>query len=237
MHHHVHNHISEGSHFIAGVSTLSFLKGDFVSFVLIVSFSFFSSLHCLGMCGPIVCLKLGASSKNTRMNKIKELLYYNSGRLISYTGLCMLLGYLGSFARIEYEKTTHIWAYGLGGVFLLLGLLPKSRMIFSRFRDHFLFRVKSFQNAGLVFFIIGLSTVFLPCMTLTPVLGLAALSKSPLTGAIIGFGFFIGTVPAISAAKMLSLLQLPTAWRLYSKKLSYLFFILAGFVTISRVFH
>jgi sulfite exporter TauE/SafE len=71
------------------------------------------SLHCAGMCGPLV---LAATAKNPfALSKV----IYNLGRVLTYGLLGMLVGAFGGFINIgSYQN---VFAYLLGGTFLLMG--------------------------------------------------------------------------------------------------------------------
>ena len=54
---------------------------------------FGSSLHCIGMCGPLaMALPLAVDD---RLAMIKGLLIYHFGRLLTYSGLGLLFGIVG----------------------------------------------------------------------------------------------------------------------------------------------
>ena len=52
-----------------------------------------SSLHCIGMCGPIaLAIPLNRSSKTEAFIGVIE---YNFGRIMTYTSLGLIVGYIG----------------------------------------------------------------------------------------------------------------------------------------------
>ena len=54
---------------------------------------FLGSLHCIGMCGPIVLALPSGSIKDK--NFIFGKILYNSGRIVTYSMLGLLFGFIG----------------------------------------------------------------------------------------------------------------------------------------------
>jgi sulfite exporter TauE/SafE len=84
---------------------------------------------------------------------------------------------------------------------------------------------------------LGLITVFLPCMTLTPALGAAAASGSAGGGLITMLAFFLGTLPVMLVGPGLSgsvLSKLPQGG---GRKVGAIFLLLAAGITIWRGYH
>jgi sulfite exporter TauE/SafE len=68
-----------------------------------------SSLHCIGMCGPIA-LALPVH-KGSRLQQFSGLLIYNSGRVLSYSVLGLLVGGIGtSLAWLGYLRYLSVFA-------------------------------------------------------------------------------------------------------------------------------
>jgi sulfite exporter TauE/SafE len=68
-----------------------------------------SSLHCIGMCGPIA-LALPVH-KGSRLKQFSGLLLYNSGRALSYSALGLLVGGIGtSIAWLGYLRYLSVFA-------------------------------------------------------------------------------------------------------------------------------
>ena len=84
--------------------------------ISVLSSSFLGSLHCLGMCGPIVV----ATNKTTW-----ESVLYQIGRLIGYLSLGFLVGYLGQelMGRFPQSLSALIAPIFLGSTFIIMGLL------------------------------------------------------------------------------------------------------------------
>jgi uncharacterized protein len=88
--------------------------------VLLVSaiiFGFLGSLHCLGMCAPLLWA-IPDNQANKKRWLITKVLY-NSGRLVTYSLLGLLIGLIGESFQLFGLQQHLSWITGL---FLLLGL-------------------------------------------------------------------------------------------------------------------
>ena len=149
--------------------------------------SFLGSWHCAGMCGPI------ASLMATR----KGLLPYHLGRLISYSFLGALAGGLGGF----FLTTEIIWlrwiSAGLFAGFLAMAglrlLVPRFAKLKLPVLSHSLFRLRPSA------FLVGLTTILLPCGWLYTYVAAAIATKSAWAGALMMAVFWLGSLPALSA--------------------------------------
>lgn len=84
-------------------------------------FGILSSVHCAGMCGPIA-LALPSAKNSSRPYFIFSRILYNSGRVLTYTFLGLLIGFLGKgIALAGYQQ----------GISITLGLLLLLMAIFS----------------------------------------------------------------------------------------------------------
>lgn len=168
---------------------------------------FFSSLHCVGMCGPIA---LAIPVKNsTFLSRLRSSLIYNAGRIITYTLLGIFLGMAGhGFALAGWQN---ILSVVVGTVMLVMLFMPG--ILKRRQRKTFWFikmqKIKMFVNALFLktstasLFLIGMINGLLPC-------GLVylALAASLVTGSVIKsalfMGFFgLGTWPAMVSVGLL----------------------------------
>lgn len=152
----------------------------------ILSASFLGSWHCAGMCGPIATL----------MATKKGLWPYHLGRLISYSGLGALAGSLGQF----FLTSEFVWLRWVSAAtfaaFLFYGGLrlvnPKIKKVNFSLPFSQLFKIK---NSA---FLVGLTTILLPCGWLYTYVAAAIATKSPYAGAIMMFLFWLGSLPALS---------------------------------------
>jgi hypothetical protein len=136
-----------------------------------------ASPHCAGMCGPLV----GA----TRAGPCS----YHGGRLVSYTALGALAGWIGEPLVSALASTpARIAAWMLALVLLLVGLGLERRLPQPRWAARFLLRVRLRQR-------LGLFTPLLPCGPLWLMLTTAGTSGGAVSGAMLMGAFALGTIP------------------------------------------
>ena len=158
-----------------------------------------TSLHCVAMCGGINASQCVNSAGTAGVSsKIKPSLFYNLGRVISYTVIGGIIGAVGSVIRFSG------WARGLiailSGVFMVLvglsmtGLFPWMNKITPRLPR--IFREKT-RAAGRSKgpFVVGLLNGLMPCGPLQAMQIYALGTGSALKGALSMFFFSLGTVP------------------------------------------
>ena len=166
------------------------------------------SLHCVGMCGPIVVMLPALATR--RWEFAAGRLLYNLGRAVTYALLGALVGVIGQFVALAgYQQVLGIAA----GVLMILSVVVPSRYV-SRLlparTNAALDAVKSRLGARLStggtrsMFVIGLLNGFLPCG-----LVYAALAASLAAGGVLGstaymFVFGLGTVPMLFALSFAS---------------------------------
>ena len=156
-----------------------------------------TSVHCIAMCGGINLSQSVANSKTD--NKIwKSNLYYNIGRVISYTTVGGIVGAIGSVISFNgiFRGIVAI-IVGLAMVIMainMLGIFPKLRKFSIRVPK----KLATFLNKskkGKSSFYIGLVNGLMPCGPL-PSMQLYSLSTgSFIGGATAMFLFSLGTVP------------------------------------------
>ncbi len=160
---------------------------------------FAGSLHCVGMCGPIV-LALPQSTKDSRVSFYIGSLLYNSGRAITYLILGLLFGALGqiiSLAGFQSILSITLGLLILASLFLpintSLALLTSSTLWKNTLGR--LFKKKSFS----ALLGIGLLNGFLPCGLVYTALAGAIASGDSLYAAQFMFVFGLGTIPMLIA--------------------------------------
>lgn len=156
-----------------------------------------TSLHCVGMCGPLACAV-----------RAKPLRYHGS-RFIAYSlagGICGAFGQ--SMAMLFHAPALRLapWAMAVVLIGLALGLekrIPQPRwlakiMLQARLRDH-----------------LGFLTPLLPCGPLWLMLSVAAVSASALRGALLLSAFVAGTIPlyaGLQSSFLRAQNRLPAQW-------------------------
>ncbi|MGJ7033275.1 sulfite exporter TauE/SafE family protein [Niabella hirudinis] len=156
-----------------------------------------AGLHCIGMCGPLaLSLPLGGSGRFTR---IKKVLLYNAGRMVTYIGLGALLGLLGRGISITgYQQ----WLSIIVGAIMLIGLVGAKYLSQTGPAAFFQQRVKralsyflSGKKSPVVFFVIGILNGLLPCGMVYMAIATALVIGSPLQSGLLMAAFGLGTVP------------------------------------------
>jgi uncharacterized protein len=180
----------------------------------------FGSLHCVGMCGPIVlayATQRRAAQADAPRGVLATLpmhLLYNGGRVLSYAAVGAVVGALGG--TITSLRGIGVWVSVVAGVVtivagvLLLGIFSTSslwkggeRSWFRRFHLRTIGRVLALRSPGAPL-LIGLLTPFLPCGLLYAMVISAAATGSAWNGAMMMLAFGAGIVPALLATGIAS---------------------------------
>jgi sulfite exporter TauE/SafE len=161
-----------------------------------------SSLHCIGMCGPIA-LALPVH-KGSRLQQFSGLLLYNSGRALSYSVLGLLVGGIGtSIAWLGYLRYLSVFA----GLLMLAYVFWPSRLdrhfhppaFWVRF-VHFLkqqMATKLQSRSAGSWLMLGIFNGLIPCGMVYMALMSSIATGSMGSGAIYMMIFGLGTFPAM----------------------------------------
>ncbi|HLO82516.1 MAG TPA: sulfite exporter TauE/SafE family protein [Chitinophagaceae bacterium] len=178
----------------------------FVAFIL----GLVSSLHCVGMCGPIAMMipnsGLGLKSQSSILNPISSTLLYNSGRITTYAIYGLVFGLIGrSFAWFGWQQKISIT---LGVIIILALVLPKiirKQNFYSTFVNSIMVKLRA-QLSKLLFkgnpaslYGIGLLNGLLPCGMVYLALAGAVATGNALNGSMFMALFGLGTLPAMAA--------------------------------------
>lgn len=169
-----------------------------------------TSVHCVAMCGGIQLSQcIGAKlpeAKQSAKQRVGPAVLYNLGRVISYTVVGFVLGFLGMIlggstdgfgvstilqGMLKLAAGTFMVIMGIN----MLGLFPALRKFqpaMPRFLTQIVGKEKTTQNGP---FIVGLLNGLMPCGPLQSMQIVALASGSPLAGALSMFLFSLGTVP------------------------------------------
>jgi sulfite exporter TauE/SafE len=263
QHHHIdHDHLNHSS----PTDFDQLFSADDFSMYLIILYSLTVSLHCAGMCGPLLFSQI--ASQPTRPSKtFLRVCFYHLGRCLSYTSAGAICGFFGSQLKsIASLASSGGAAFSISMGLLLLGvgiaklrrsssqLWPVANLrsnhrfgtVTARMMQTVSSALKSFERwiwaivsstltqipLSLRDFTLGLVTVLLPCMTLTPCLLAAMATASPWLGAQALFAFFLGTVPIMTLSGFAGLIRAPS-W-IPQRALVAGFMMIAGLVTILR---
>lgn len=165
-----------------------------------------SSLHCVGMCGPIALML--PLDRRDPMKKMGQLFAYHFGRLFSYAMLGLLFGLVGRGLFLAgFQQKLSVF---MGIVVILVAIIPErkwAKMNGSGFLFSMISKVKSamgkrLQNKSLPsVFLIGTLNGLLPCgMVYSALFGAIAMQN-----AVLGMGFMlvfgIGTLPLMTGVQ------------------------------------
>jgi len=166
------------------------------------------SFHCIGMCGPIAfVLPVNRSSK---FSLIVQTSLYHLGRLISYSLIGVLFGFIGKGLYLAgFQQRLSIL---MGVVMILMVIIPASifnKYNFSKPLYGFIGKVKTKlglylnKTSNKALFSIGFFNGFLPCGLVYMALVGAISTGNVIDGAFYMFLFGIGTIPLMTAAILL----------------------------------
>jgi len=172
-------------------------------------FGLISSLHCIGMCGPIA-LMIPVDRTNPA-KKTTQIITYHLGRLTAYASIGLVFGLVGKgffLAGIQQRLSVFI------GVAMIITILTPERVLanynFSKPVYRLISKIKSslgkqFKNKSYQsLFTIGLLNGFLPCgMVYVALFGAIAMQNVPF-GILYMLLFGIGTIPMMSSVTYLN---------------------------------
>jgi sulfite exporter TauE/SafE len=172
-------------------------------------FGLISSLHCIGMCGPIA-LMIPVDRTNPA-KKTTQIITYHLGRLTAYALIGLVFGLVGKgffLAGIQQRLSVFI------GVAMIITILTPERVLanynFSKPVYRLISKIKSslgkqFKNKSYrSLFTIGLLNGFLPCgMVYVALFGAIAMQNVPF-GILYMLLFGIGTIPMMSSVTYLN---------------------------------
>jgi sulfite exporter TauE/SafE len=182
---------------------------------------------CIAVTGGLlvaVAAKYNETTPNlTPMRRMKPLIYFNAGRVLSYTLLGGAIGALGSTLTLSPEVTGALTIIA-STVMILLGLqMLKLLPALTRFLPtmpkavgHYIHDLAE-RDANGGAFGLGAATFFLPC-GFTQALQLYVLAKASFTvGALTMLAFSLGTLPALLSLSALSSLATGSLQRHFLK--------------------
>lgn len=161
------------------------------------------SLHCIGMCGPLMFSSL-INNKNGSISFIDWLLY-QSGRIIIYAIWGIVFGAIGTSARWFGLQQNISLSLGIGMlvILILIKLFPAferkfSNILLAQFWKSNLLSLLQSKTKGSDF-IAGMVNGILPCGLVYVALAGATAVQDPIKGGLFMIVFGIGTLPLLSA--------------------------------------
>ena len=158
---------------------------------------------CMAVQGGLLATAVAANPnpQATNPNKILGTISFLISKLVAYTILGLILGWLGS--KLQFSPQFFGWLQAIVAVYMLgvglsmLGVHPIFRYFVIQ-PPRFLTRmVRNQAKAGTIFApaALGAMTVFIPCGTTQAMMALAVASGNPVWGAAILGTFVLGTSP------------------------------------------
>lgn len=169
-----------------------------------VIFGLISSLHCIGMCGPIAMML--PVSKNSQAKKVMQICTYHLGRISAYSFLGLIFGIFGKglfLAGLQQQLSIVV-----GILMILFVLIPQNKLgKFNFLQPIYVLITKLKKALGGQFkkqtfsslYLIGFFNGFLPCgMVYVALFG--ALATQSITLGIAYMALFgLGTIPLMSS--------------------------------------
>ncbi|MFH6992662.1 sulfite exporter TauE/SafE family protein [Flavobacterium sp. FlaQc-48] len=174
-----------------------------------------SSLHCVGMCGPIAMM-LPVDRQN-EAKKVIQIITYHLGRLTAYSTIGLIFGLLGrGFFLAGMQQKMSIF---IGIAMIVVVLIPEkifARYNFSKPVYSIISKIKSTLGSQFKkksyksLFTIGLLNGFLPCGMVYVALFGAIAMQSAGSGVLYMLLYGLGTIPLMTIVVYIhSVLKLP----------------------------
>lgn len=163
-------------------------------------------LTCMAVQGGLLAATIAQREEERLKEKAKKgsaipILSFIVAKLVAYTLLGFILGFLGSAFQLSLTATTVIQfavvIFMIGTALNILNVHPIFRYFVIQ-PPRFLTRLVRKQSKSQDMFapaLLGAFTVFIPCGTTQAMMALAIASGNPLYGAAILFAFVLGTSP------------------------------------------
>jgi sulfite exporter TauE/SafE len=166
-------------------------------------FGLISSLHCIGMCGPIALMI--PVDRTNQAKKVSQIITYHLGRLSAYALIGLIFGIVGKgffLAGIQQRLSIFI------GIAMIITIVTPKRVLanynFSKPVYRLISKIKSslgkqFKNKSYKsLFLIGLFKGYLPCgMVYVALFGAMAMNHVFL-GSLYMILFGLGTIPLMA---------------------------------------
>ncbi len=159
-----------------------------------------TSLHCVAMCGGISmsqCAAAHTTAANAKSN-MRQNLFYNLGRVISYTVIGGLVGGIGTVIQLSGSARGLIPV--ISGILMVImglsmtGLFPKLQKFIPRFPQNFRTKADAAKRSKGPF-LVGLLNGMMPCGLLQAMQAYALGTGSAAADALSMIFFSLGTIP------------------------------------------
>ncbi len=179
-----------------------------INLLSIIAIAFVGSFgHCIGMCGGIVMAYSTAKVESgwSRFYQAFAHILYSLGRVLTYTILGVMFGYLGGVAT--FSNTANGTLLLIAGIAMVLtGLSLLGKVKFLTLIEHSLsanawyqrtFKAMLKSNTLMSFFILGMLNGLLPCGFVYFFAITAASTADPFWGGVVMASFGLATLPAL----------------------------------------
>lgn len=187
---------------------------------------FLGSLHCAGMCGPLVLAVHSKCNSPILLNTI----IYHSGRIWSYSFLGLLMFFLGNSVTIFISQKYFSVILGIG-MLIFYFIIPKFKLL--KYSQLFSSIYSKFQNQNrntVSSFVLGILNGFIPCGLVYAglILSLSNQNLQQCIGTMITFG--LGTLP------MMLSISTSTRWLKINYKHKLMKYITSSAIIFTAVF-
>lgn len=198
-----------------------------------ISIGLFGSLHCAGMCGPILF------TVNRGGNDWRNDLLHHGGRFLSYATFGAIGGAIGhSFDLMGCQQAFSLIIGSLAVLSAILIPLGRSLRVVEQILGRIVIRISGWIHAsGLsrekIRFLMGVANGLLPCGMVYLALAGAANTFTPWDGALFMLAFGLGTLPVLLAVSKLKY-SLSPALRSKFRKIIPAIVLLMGLLLVTR---
>ncbi|WP_147534089.1 sulfite exporter TauE/SafE family protein [Bacillus marasmi] len=169
------------------------------SYAVLFMVGVLTSIHCVGMCGGIMLSQsLNKATKTSKFEAMKPAIFYNMGRVVSYTILGGIIGAIGSVFSLSLSAQAGLQIFA--GVFMIMmGFNMAGFSWFRKFQIKLPAAVCKMQARPKAPFMVGFFNGLMPCGPLQTMQIFALGTGSAVAGALSMFMFSLGTVPLMLA--------------------------------------
>lgn len=163
-----------------------------------------SSLHCIGMCGPIAMML--PVDRHNPARRAMQVLLYHAGRITAYGSLGLAFGLLGKgFYLAGMQQQLSVMA---GLIMITVALVPErifARYNFSKPVYRLISKIKTSlgsqfrKRSNKALFVTGLLNGYLPCGLVYAALFGAIAMQNEILGSAYMMLYGLGTIPLMSA--------------------------------------
>ena len=182
---------------LLGINTSGFdmeAKLTNASYAVLFVVGVFTSIHCVGMCGGIMISQSIGKETKSKFEAMQPAIFYNLGRVISYTILGGIIGAIGSVFALSLTAKAGLQIFA--GIFMIMmGFNMAGFSLFRKFQIKLPKAACRVQSKPRTPFLVGFLNGLMPCGPLQTMQIFALGTGSATSGALSMFMFALGTVP------------------------------------------